>query len=122
MRILLDEMCSPAIARELRRRGHDVVASLERDELRGLADDALLALAGTERCAVATFDVGDFARLATGFRAEERDHHGVILISPRRFSAGSDGVGAVVRALDAALEARPGDDELMNATLWLGSG
>ncbi len=113
-------MCSPAIAEQLRQRGRDVVATLERDDLRGLSDDVLLALAGREHRALATFDVGDFSRLATRFRAEEQEHHGLILISPRRFSTSADGVGALVRALDGVLQAHLGDDDLVNAYVWLG--
>ncbi len=114
-------MCSPAIAERLRQSGHDVVATLERDDLRGLSDELLLTLAGTERRALATFDLGDFSRLAARFRAEEREHHGLVLISPRRFSPSAEGVGAIVRALDGVLRTHLGDDELLNAYIWLGA-
>jgi hypothetical protein len=116
---LLDEMCSPAIAERLRQRSHDVVAALERDDLRGLADDELLATAAAERRATVSFDVGDFAQVALRSRAVERDHWGVILVSPRRFSASSDGIGALVRALDAALRSHPRKGDVVNETLRL---
>jgi len=119
LRLLLDEMCSPAIAEQLRRRGHDVLAALERDDLRGLSDEDVLELAALERRVVVTFDAGDFSRLALRFRAEERDHHGVILVSPRRFSASADGIGALVRALDAVIKAHPSDDDLVNDEMRL---
>lgn len=96
-----------------------MVAALERDELRGLADEDLLSSAAAERRATVTFDVGDFSRVALRFRAVERDHWGVILVSPRRSSTSADGIGALVRALDAALKARPGEEDLVNDTLWL---
>lgn len=119
MRLLLDEMWSPAIAEQLRRQGHDVVASAERPDLRGLSDDELLRAATAQRRALATRDVGDFAQLMVRWHAEDRDHWGVILVSPRRFSAFKGSVGPLVRALEAALTAHPGEDALVNARLWL---
>lgn len=121
LRLLLDEMCSPAMADRLRRKGLDVVAALERDDLRGLDDESLLTLARTERRVLATFDVGDFAALATRSQGDDPGHHGLILISPRRFSASLDGVGALVRALERVIRERPGYGGLVNTHLWLGA-
>lgn len=121
LKLLLDEMCSPATAEQLRRRGHDVVAALERDEIRGLSDEAVLELARLERRVLVTFDVGDVSQLVLRFRTEERDHQGVILVSPRSFSASREGIGQIVRALEAVLEAHAGDDDLVNDHMWLGS-
>lgn len=114
-------MCSPAIAEQLRRRGYDAVAALERDDLRGLSDEAVLGLAAEERRVLVTFDVGDLSQLVLRFRAEERDHHGVILVSPRHFAASAGGIGQLVRALDGVLKAHPGDDDLVNDRMWLES-
>lgn len=119
LKLLLDEMCSPAAAEQLRRRGHDVVAALERDDIRGLSDEAVLELARRERRVLVTFDVGDLSQLVLRFRTEERDHQGVILVSPRRFSASGNGIGQLVRALDAVLEAHAGEDDLVNDRMWL---
>ncbi len=119
MRLLLDEMWSPVIAEQLRRRGHDVVASVERDDLRGLSDEEVLRAAVVDRRVVVTRDVGDFSQLIVRWRAEDRDHWGVILVSPRRFSASIAGVGPLVRALHAILRAYPGEKDIVNARLWL---
>lgn len=121
LKLLLDEMWSPAIAEQLRRRGRDVIAALDRDDLRGLSDEEVLELAAKERRVIVTLDVGDFSRLSVQFRAEERDHYGVVLVSPRRFTASADGVGAIVHALGGILKAHPGDDDLANAHVWLGA-
>lgn len=121
LRLLLDEMWSPTIAEELRRRGHDVAATLESDELRGLSDEALLEFARSARRVIVTQDVGDSSELLLRWSSEDRDHHGVILVSPRRFSSSTSGVGALVRALDAVLRAHPGDDDLVNDRMWLES-
>lgn len=122
LKLLLDEMCSPAVAEQLRRRGHEAIAALERDDLRGLSDEALLELARREARVLVTFDVGDLSQLDLHLRAEARDHQGVILVSPRRFAASAAGIGELVRALEAVLEAHPGDDDLVNDRLWLESG
>ncbi len=119
MRLLLDEMWSPVIAEQLRRRGHDVVASVERDDLRGLSDEEILRAAALDRRVLVTRDVGDFAELIARWRAEDRDHWGVILVSPRRFSASIAGVGPLVRALHAVVKAGQADDDLLNTRLWL---
>ncbi len=121
MRLLLDEMFSPSIAEQLRRRGHDVIASLEHDELRGLSDETLLELTAAERRVIVTHDVGDFSQLTLRFAAEERRHNGVILVPPRRFPATKFGIGKLVRALDVIFEVYPRDDDLLNDHIWLGS-
>lgn len=119
LRPLLDEMCSPRIAEQLRARGHDVVGALERDELRGLSDEDLFVWAAQDRRAIVTFDVGDLSELALRVRAAEQHHCGVILVPSRRFSPSATGIGALVRALDAVLGAHPGVGDLVNDTLWL---
>lgn len=70
---------------------------------------------------IATRDVGDCARLALRFHAEERDHWGIILVSPRRFPASTRAIGLLVRALDVVLKAHPRDDDLVNEHMWLES-
>jgi len=52
VRLLLDEMLSPAIARELRDRGHDVLAIADHPGWVALSDPEVMALAQTERRAV----------------------------------------------------------------------
>lgn len=119
MRLLLDEMWSPVIAQQLRRRGHDAVASSEREDLRGLSDEEVLTAAARDRRVIVTRDVGDFSQLILRWGAEGRDHWGVIFVSPRRFSASRADVGPLVRALEAILKARPGAGDLVNARAWL---
>ena len=46
MRLLLDEMLSPAIARELRAQGHDVQAIKEHPEWHAYDDPQVVDLAG----------------------------------------------------------------------------
>ena len=92
MRLLLDEHYSPEIARQLRTRGHDVVAVAERADLVGLGDDELLGRMARERRASMTNNVKDFLPL----------------------------VGRFVEALDAFLRRHQGDDACRNQVQWLG--
>lgn len=65
MKLLLDEMWPPAIAAELRERGHDAVAAAERPDLRGRPDEVVFAAALEEARAVVTEDVADYRSLAS---------------------------------------------------------
>src|SRR6478609_4613692 len=60
VRLLLDEMLSPAIARELRGRGHDVLAVADHPGWVALSDPEVMALARTERRAVVTNNLRDY--------------------------------------------------------------
>jgi predicted nuclease of predicted toxin-antitoxin system len=74
VRLLLDEHYSPEIARQLRIRGHDVVAVAERADLVGLGDDELLQRMAQERRAIMTNNVKDFLPLASRATVAA-DHH-----------------------------------------------
>lgn len=63
MKLLLDEHFSQVIAEQLRSRGHDVVAVVERVELRERADAEVLGWAVSQGRAVVTENAGDFLRL-----------------------------------------------------------
>lgn len=59
-RLLLDEMFSPAIAAELRDRGHDVIAVADRPDLRAKSDEEIFAWSSAERRWLLTENVKDF--------------------------------------------------------------
>ncbi len=61
--LLLDEMLSPAIARELRSRGHDVEPVAGHPDREALSDPEVLALARAEHRAVVTNHLRDFRPL-----------------------------------------------------------
>jgi hypothetical protein len=98
--LLLDEMYPPALARQLRTSGHDVVAVLE-VEIGSAAktdEDGLAWAARNNRCVV-TENVGDFARLAQqGF-----GHAGILFVSSRRFPRTASGLHRLANALDELL-------------------
>ncbi len=79
MRLLLDEMISPRIARELRERGHDVQAvKRDRLELSGRSDRELIRLMADEERAIVTNDVADYQPLHDRLLADGEQHAGMI--------------------------------------------
>ena len=107
MRLLLDEMLSSAIAEQLRSRGFDVEAVDERPDLRSLPDIDLFEHAQREARAIVTYDRDDFLVLDRRFRAEGRDHHGIVILSHRRFPPGQATTGALVASLETLLHSGP---------------
>lgn len=107
MRLLLDEMLSAVIAEQLRTRGHDVAAVDELPALRGLPDSELLAHAQEEARTVVTYNREDFLALDRDFRFRGHQHHGVVILHPRRFPQGTGSIGPLVTSLGQFLEREP---------------
>ena len=63
MKLLLDEMLSPAIARELRARGHDVEAIAGHPNREALTDPEVIAVARAEHRAIVTNNLRDYRPL-----------------------------------------------------------
>ena len=120
MRILLDEHISPVVATQLRLRGHDVVAIVERPELRGSDDAVVLAVADREGRALVSADVGLIA-LATRASAWGDGHSGLVMIS-RTFRRWPGSIGPLVQALDDLLRRSPADDAFADRVIWLQPG
>jgi Domain of unknown function (DUF5615) len=119
VRLLLDEHYSPEIARQLRTRGHDVVAVAERADLVGLSDDELLRRMARERRAIMTNNVKDFMPLASRTPLEANDHYGLVFTSDRSMPRRVDAIGRFVDALDALLQRHQGQDSYRNRVQWL---
>ncbi len=117
MKLLLDEHFSPEIARQLRTRGHDVVAARARVDLHGITDRDLLAFAGGERRTIVTENVADFAELHREWVLRGKPHSGLVFTSPRRFPRTRRAIGKLVQALDDLLTDGPHD--LNDQTWWL---
>ena len=100
MKLLLDEHYAPEIARQLRSRGHDVVAVAERAELVALGDDELLGRMAHERRAIMTNNVKDFMPLASRAAVGADDHPGLLFTSDRSMPRHLDAIGRLVDALD----------------------
>ena len=104
MRLFLDAHVSARrIATALRDHGHDIRSADEERQLDGWEDERLLELATAEGRVMVTFNVKDFARLATEWAAAGTSHAGILLI------VGVDHAefGLTLRIIEAALAARP---------------
>lgn len=115
MRLFLDAHVSARrIATALREHGHDVRAADEKRELDGWEDERLLELATTEARILITFNVKDFARLATEWAAAGTPHAGILLI------VGIDHAefGLTLRIIQAALEGRPTQKAWTGYAAW----
>lgn len=108
MRLLLDAHVSARrIGSALRERGHDVLAVAEERDLDGCPDGELLELASSEQRVLVTFDAADFPRICHEWLELRRPHHGcAVLVGIRHHE-----FGAIMRALDAAFDARPDPHE-----------
>ncbi len=119
MKLLLDEMLSPAIARELRSRGHDVESVAGNPDREARSDPEVLALARSEHRAVVTNNVRDFRPLHhEAITPGGPGHFGMIFLpgsSPRTRAS----TGRIIAALETLLASHPGEKNLANGEAWL---
>jgi uncharacterized protein DUF5615 len=115
----LDEHYSPLIAEQLRERGHDVVAVVERPDLAGRQDAELLSLMAGERRAILTENWGDFQRELQNAAAVGLTHYGVVFTSRSQLPRGRNTIGLYVRVLDDFLNRHQADDALIDSEHWL---
>lgn len=114
MKLLLDEQISGKVAERLRAQGHDVIATAALPELRGLSDPDLFETAQAQERAIVTYNRADFEAIVRDFAANNREHHGLVIVHPDRFP--SRDFALLVRALKKLLEASsPGK----SFVLWL---
>lgn len=107
MKLLLDEMWPPAVAAELRERGHDAAAVAERPDLRGRPDEVVFTAALKEDRAIVTEDVADYRPLASASLRDGRSCPTLVLTSNRRYPRASRRTaGRLVIALDRLLRER----------------
>ncbi len=119
MKLLLDEMLSPAIARELRSRGHDVEAVAGSPDREALSDPEVLALARAEHRALVTNNLRDFRPLHhEAITPGGTGHFGMIFI-PGSYRRTRADTGRIIAALEAILAQYPGDKDLANGEAWL---
>lgn len=85
MKLLLDEQISGKVAERLRDRGHDVTAATDDPSLRGLSDPDLFDVAQGQGRALVTYNRVDFEPIIRGYVAENRKHHGLVIVHPTRF-------------------------------------
>jgi predicted nuclease of predicted toxin-antitoxin system len=113
--LLLDEMISPRIARELREDGHDVQAiKKDRPELSGLPDREIVGLMASERRTIVTNDIDDFYPIHNRMLAAGEQHAGMIFTSDATLPRNRASVPLWVARLGELLAAREDDDALHN--------
>lgn len=114
--LLLDEMFSPGIAAELRRRGHDVIAVAADPQLRSMTDTEIYAWASGERRRIVTENVKDFRRLL--MQDSELAGPGLLFTSGRTFPRSRRAPGSLIVSLESWLTqpgvlVRPPEDWLL---------
>ena len=115
----MDEMYSPAIARQLRRRKHDVLAVVERDDLASQSDREVFTRMASERRAIVTNDGADYIPLFNEALAAGQDHFGLLPTDDRSLPRTRGGIGKLVRVLHTFLREHPAEDALRNRLWWL---
>lgn len=104
MRLLLDEMIGPRVAHALRQAGLDVVAVVERTDLRSLPDGAVLEFAREDGRVLVTRNISDYARLDRQWQAEGTQHQGLVMVTEHAFTQNRNLVGALAAALARAAQ------------------
>ncbi|MDQ1743693.1 MAG: hypothetical protein QOE23_2032 [Pseudonocardiales bacterium] len=103
--LLLDEMLSGEIAAQLRAKDHDVLAVVEDPALIGMPEEELLVHAATIRRCLVTANVRDFAPIHASWSSQGRRHEGIVYLVHQAFPSDRSFLGAVIKALEALLDA-----------------
>ncbi|MGH3321263.1 MAG: DUF5615 family PIN-like protein [Streptosporangiaceae bacterium] len=119
MRLLLDEMLSPVIARELRGRGHDGWAIKEGGDSHALSDPDVVNLARRERRAVVTDNLRDYRPLHHEAITPGGPGHCGMVFLPDGYRRTAADVGRIIKALEAKLAEYPGERDLTDGETWL---
>lgn len=115
MRLLLDEMIPPQIARGLRQAGHDVQAiKWDRDDLLRLSDLELVRQMGLEQRTIVTNDIADFQAIHDLFLAAGDEHHGMIFTFDETMPRTKAAIPLWVSTLSELLCEYSDDDALRN--------
>ena len=119
MKLLLDEMLSPAIAREMRSRGHDVESVAGNPDREALSDPEVLAPARAGHRAIVTNNLRDFRPLHhDAITPGGPGHYGMIFM-PGTYRRTKADTGKIITALEAILAQHPGENDLANGEAWL---
>jgi len=102
-RLLLDEMFPRAMADQLNAKGHDVRAVVAEPEFVGLPDEDVLIGATEAGRALVTANIKDFMPIDARYRASNRTHAGLVMVSAKTFPQSRAYVIAITTALDALL-------------------
>lgn len=115
VRLLLDEMISPRVARELRNPGHDVQAiKKDRVDLVGRSDREIVRLMSLERRAIVTNDIADFQAIHERMLVAGEDHVGIVFTRDATMPRNKASFGLWLRTLADLLGERREEDALRN--------
>ena len=106
--MLLDEMFPAAMAEQLCAKGYDVRAVVASPEFTGLPDEEILLGATEAGRSLVTANIRDFMSLHARYRAANRSHAGLILVSTKTFPQNRAFVAAVTSALNVLLASEAG--------------
>jgi predicted nuclease of predicted toxin-antitoxin system len=124
VRLLLDEMWSPTIALELRKRDFDVIAITEpahASRYAGISDDEVFAHAQEDGRVVVTDNIADYDEVCTSWESQGQVHHGLIyaLNPPFNRHWGEGVIGQMVNALAHFLASSDAAKEPFNRAHYL---
>lgn len=91
------------MAEQLCAKGHDVRAVVTSPEFTGLPDEEILIGATEAGRSLVTANIKDFISLHARYRAANRPHAGLILVSTKTFPQNRAFVAAVTSALNSLL-------------------
>lgn len=111
MKLLLNEMWSAEIARQLRERGIDALAATEAPtRYRAVPDHDVFARAREDGRVIVTDNVPDFAALVADAASRGADHPGVVFALRPAFDRSQPRIiGRMVRALEALVDSDDAD-------------
>jgi len=116
VKLLLDEMISPKIARELRRRGDFDAQAVkgDRPDLEAVADREIVRRIAAEQRTLVTNDVLDFQLIHNQMLAAGEEHHGLIFTSDSTMPRNKASIPLWVKVLEKVLEEHSAEDALKN--------
>jgi predicted nuclease of predicted toxin-antitoxin system len=116
VKLLLDEMISPKIARELRSRGDFDVQTIrgDRSDLEAVADREIVRRIAAEQRTLVTNDVLDFQLIHNQMLAAGEEHYGLIFTSDSTMPRNKASIPLWVKSLAKVLTKHPADDALKN--------
>jgi predicted nuclease of predicted toxin-antitoxin system len=115
VRLLLDEMIPPQIARGLREAGYDAQAvKWDRDDLLAMSDLELVRQMVVEERTIVTNDAADFQAIHDHLLASGGEHHGMIFSLDATMPRTKDAIPRWVQRLGALLDEHTAPDALRN--------
>jgi len=119
VRLLLDEMYSPAIAERLRALGHDAISAIERDDLRATPDAEIFRLMQAEGRVIVTNNHRDYAPLANAALVARDVFYGLVFTSDRSVPRSRSAMPVITHLLDELLNRQQNEDALGAGIVWL---